>query len=55
MQPDFGQSAAYLKRWLDALKQDNDLIFKAAAEAQKAVDHINATIAAASGVSHAAA
>ena len=40
-EPDFEQSAAYLESWLRALKDDKDLIFKAAAEAQKAVDHIN--------------
>lgn len=33
-------SAAYLKGWLSALKGDKKLIFKAAAEAQKAVDLI---------------
>ena len=48
VQPDFDQSAAYVKSWLRALKDDKDLIFKAAAEAQKAVDHINAVV---SGVS----
>ena len=45
--PDFGQSAAYLKNWLDALKADSGLIFKAAAEAQKAVDELNALVNAA--------
>jgi antirestriction protein ArdC len=33
-------SAAYLHGWLSALKGDKKLIFKAASEAQKAVDHI---------------
>ncbi|PHN00918.1 ArdC family protein [Flavilitoribacter nigricans] len=33
-------SAAYLQGWLSALKADKKLIFKAAAEAQKAVDYI---------------
>jgi antirestriction protein ArdC len=33
-------SAAYLEGWLKVLKEDNKLIFKAAADAQKAVDHI---------------
>ncbi|GJM16898.1 MAG: DNA primase [Thermodesulfobacteriota bacterium] len=33
-------SAAYLKGWLKVLKADKKLIFKAAAEAQKAVDYI---------------
>lgn len=36
--PDFGQSAAYIESWLRALKDDKRLIFKAAAEAQKAAD-----------------
>ncbi len=43
-EPDFGQSAAYLKNWLEALKADKGLIFKAAAEAQKAVDELNARV-----------
>lgn len=33
-------SAAYLQGWLSALKADKKLIFKAAAEAQKATDYI---------------
>ncbi len=33
-------SAAYLQGWLSVLKADKKLIFKAAAEAQKAVDYI---------------
>ena len=33
-------SAAYLQGWLNVLKADKKLIFKAAAEAQKAVDYI---------------
>ena len=33
-------SAAYLKGWLSVLKADKKLIFKAAAEAQKAADYI---------------
>lgn len=36
--PDFGQSGAYIKGWLRALQDDKRLIFKAATEAQKAVD-----------------
>lgn len=40
VQPDFGQSAAYVEGWLAALKEDNRAIFRAASEAQKAVDHI---------------
>lgn len=38
--PDFDQSAAYVEGWLAALKDDKGLIFKAASEAQKAVDFI---------------
>ena len=37
------QSAAYLKGWMSALKQDNKLIIQAAAAAQKAADHILGT------------
>ena len=33
-------SAAYIKGWLKQLKNDNQFIFKASAEAQKAVDYI---------------
>jgi antirestriction protein ArdC len=33
-------SAAYLDGWLKVLKEDNKLIFKAAADAQKAANHI---------------
>lgn len=40
IEPDFDQSAAYVKNWLEALKNDKGLIFKAASEAQKAVDFI---------------
>ncbi len=43
--PDFAQTAAYIEGWLRALKNDKDLIFKAAAEAQKAVDCINELVA----------
>jgi len=32
--------AAYLQNWLAALKADSKFIFKAAAQANKAVDHI---------------
>lgn len=39
--PDIDQSAAYVESWLKALKNDNRLIFKAAAESQKAVNYIN--------------
>lgn len=38
--PDFAQSAAYLESWLKALKDDTRLIFKAASEAQKALDYL---------------
>lgn len=38
--PDFAQSAAYVESWLKALKDDTRLIFKAASEAQKALDYI---------------
>lgn len=40
IEPDFEQSAAYVDGWLEALKNDKGLIFKAASEAQKAVDYI---------------
>mgnify|MGYP000383261241 FL=1 len=40
--PQFDQSAAYIESWLAALKDDKGLIFKAASEAQKAVDYIMA-------------
>ncbi|WP_140848558.1 ArdC family protein [Paracoccus sp. FO-3] len=36
--PDFGQSGAYVEGWLRALADDKRLIFKAAAEAQKAAE-----------------
>ena len=38
--PDFGQSGAYIKGWLRALQDDKRMIFKAAAEAQKAADFL---------------
>lgn len=41
--PDFAQSGAYIKGWLRALKDDKRLIFKAASEAQKAVDWLMQT------------
>ena len=40
VQPDFEQSGAYVKHWLEAIKGDKRLIFKAATEAQKAADFI---------------
>lgn len=36
--PDIDQSAAYIQGWLRALQDDKRLIFKAASEAQKAID-----------------
>lgn len=39
--PDFAQSGAYIDGWLSALKEDKRAIFRAASEAQKAVDFIN--------------
>jgi antirestriction protein ArdC len=45
--PNFDQSAAYVEGWLEALKSDKGLIFKAASEAQKAVDYIIAATEAA--------
>ena len=41
---DIPNSAAYLKSWLQALKNDNSLIFAAAAKASKAADYINGTL-----------
>ena len=40
--PDFEQSGAYVKGWLEALANDNRLIFRAASDAQKAIDFIAA-------------
>ncbi|RLQ84975.1 ArdC family protein [Notoacmeibacter ruber] len=40
--PRFDQSAAYVEGWLAALKDDKRAIFRAASEAQKAVDYIAA-------------
>lgn len=40
VEPDFGQSASYVEGWLKALKDDKRMIFRAASEAQKAVDYI---------------
>jgi len=36
----FQNSSSYINSWLSKLKNDNQLIFKASAEAQKAVDYI---------------
>lgn len=52
--PQFDQSAAYIEGWLRALKNDKGLIFKAASEAQKAVDYIFAATEAASQEAEAA-
>ena len=41
VEPQFDQSAAYIEKWLEALKSDKEIIFKAASEAQKALDYIN--------------
>ena len=38
--PQFDQSAAYVEGWLRAMKDDKRAIFRAASEAQKAVDFI---------------
>ena len=40
LMPDFDQSAAYVEGWLEALANDNRLIFRAASDAQKALDHL---------------
>jgi antirestriction protein ArdC len=37
-------NAAYLKSWISALENDNRYIFRAAAEAQKAVDYLDSLI-----------
>lgn len=38
--PDFEQSGAYIAGWLKAMKEDNRAIFRAASEAQKALDFV---------------
>jgi antirestriction protein ArdC len=40
MTPDFAQSGAYIEGWLRAMKEDNRAVFKAASEAQKALDFV---------------
>jgi len=40
VEPQFDQSAAYIETWIEAMSGDKTLIFKAAAEAQKAVDYL---------------
>lgn len=44
-EPDFGQTAAYVEGWLKALKEDKNVIFSAAAQAQKAFDHVVGLVA----------
>lgn len=39
-EPLIENAAAYIQGWLKKLKDDKQFIFKAAAEAQKAVDYI---------------
>ncbi len=39
--PDFKQTAAYLTTWLRFLKEDMRVIYRAASDAQKAVDYIH--------------
>jgi antirestriction protein ArdC len=39
-EPHFDQTAAYVESWLKCLKEDHTAIFKAAAQAQKAFDHV---------------
>ena len=41
LMPDFNQTGAYLTTWLEYLKKDNRAIYRAASEAQKAVDYIH--------------
>ena len=45
VKPEFDQSAAYVKGWLEAMKEDKRTIFRAASEAQKALDYIMARTA----------
>jgi len=44
--PEFDQSASYVESWLTALSEDKKAIFRAASEAQKAVDFLTAETAA---------
>ena len=39
-EPEFDQSAAYIEGWVEAMRANKNVIFKAAAEAQKAVDYL---------------
>ena len=41
--PNFENSAAYIGHWLERLKNDKMLVYKAAAQAQKAVDLLSGT------------
>lgn len=52
VEPEFDQSAAYIEGWLKALKNDKGLIFKAASEAQKAVDFVMAAASSADDALH---
>lgn len=40
VKPEFDQSAAYVEGWLEAMTEDSRAIFRAASEAQKAVDYV---------------
>ena len=42
--PDFEQSAAYIESWMKAMKEDNRAIFRAATEAQKALDFVQGLV-----------
>lgn len=44
-EPHFDQTAAYVEGWLKALKEDRNAIFSAAAQAQKAFDHVVGLVA----------
>jgi antirestriction protein ArdC len=42
VEPEFDRSAAYVEGWLEAMKEDNRMIFRAVSEVQKAMDYIMA-------------
>jgi antirestriction protein ArdC len=44
VEPEFDQSAAYVEGWLEVMKEESRAIFRAASEAQKAVDYIGGAI-----------
>lgn len=46
LKPDFVQSGAYIQTWLQAMQEDNRVIFRAAREAQKAMEFVLALMAA---------